>query len=357
MSRILLDGIGHTYVTDAPLEEYALKPLDLEWADGRSYALLGPSGCGKSTMLNIISGIVSPSHGRVLFGDRDVTAERTSQRNIAQVFQVPVIYTSMSVHDNLAFPLVCRGWKRDRIKKKVAEVAELLDLQTVLNRSARVLTADQKQLVSLGRGLVRDDVAALLLDEPLTVVDPQSKFGLRRKLKEIISAFELTVVYVTHDQNEAMSFADEIAVMSNGRIVQRGTPTELFRNPATEFVGFFIGSPAMNFVPAILRGGRVDLGGTLLDMQRPPAGIEGPVTLGVRPEMLSLADDETPNSVAARILRITDHGSERVVDVDSGGNVLKVKLKRGLGIPTGEVRIHLPADAIRLFRDGELLGS
>ena len=197
-----------------------MKPLSMTWADGQTYALLGPSGCGKSTMLNIISGLLRPSEGRVLFDGQDVTARDTGQRNIAQVFQVPVIYRSMSVADNLAFPLVCRKVPQAVIVKRVERIAERLGLAPMLKRPANALTADQKQLVSLGRGLVREDFSAILLDEPLTVIDPQMKFELRKILKQINEEFRLTMVLVTHDQNEAMTFAKTVIVGS-------------FRTPAT----------------------------------------------------------------------------------------------------------------------------
>ena len=181
MAEIVLENLGHSYFPDPQTEkDYALKPVNLTWQDGKTYALLGPSGCGKTTMLNIISGLVTPSHGRLLFDGKDVTQTPTTERNIAQVFQFPVIYSTKTVRQNLAFPLECRGVAPDRIKARVAEVATLLDLDYALEMPARQLTADQKQLISLGRGLVREDVSAILLDEPLTVIDPQMKFTLRR---------------------------------------------------------------------------------------------------------------------------------------------------------------------------------
>ena len=197
-------------------------------------------------MLNIMSGIVHPTRGRIPFDGVDVAATDTSNRNIAQIFQFPVIYNTMTVQENLAFPLVCRGVSGSRIKEKVNGVVETLGLTNLLRKLALKLTADQKQLISLGRGLVRDDVAAVLTDEPLTVIDPDLKFRLRRKLKEINEKYKLTLIYVTHDQNEAMTFAEQIVVMDRGKIVQVGTPRDLFEKPETTFVGYFIGSPAMN---------------------------------------------------------------------------------------------------------------
>ena len=188
MAQITLDGIGHTYRPDPKSDaDFALKPLRHVWEAGKAYALLGPSGCGKTTLLNIISGLVVPSHGRLLFDERDVTRLPTEKRNIAQVFQFPVIYDTMSVAENLAFPLRNRGIARGSIEKRVAEVAAMLDLTADLGRRARGLTADAKQKISLGRGLVRSDVSAVLFDEPLTVIDPALKWELRSKLKAVQS--------------------------------------------------------------------------------------------------------------------------------------------------------------------------
>ena len=198
--------------------------------------------------------------GTVFFNDQNITSVKTEQRNIAQVFQFPVIYNTMSVYDNLAFPLKCRKFSDSHIRAKVNEVADILNLSSVLDLGAKGLTADQKQLISLGRGLVREDVAAVLMDEPLTVIDPDLKFKLRRKLKEINSKYKTTLIYVTHDQNEAMTFAEKIIVMDSGQIVQRGSSKELFESPSTTFVAYFIGSPAMNIFNCSIENNELILG-------------------------------------------------------------------------------------------------
>src|SRR3954454_16215117 len=179
MARILLDNVAHAYgPTPRGLQDYALKPLSHVWEDGGAYALLGPSGCGKTTLLNIISGLVAPSDGQVLFDGRDVTGLSPERRNIAQVFQFPVVYDSMTVAENLAFPLRNRGVPRAEIDARVAEILAVTGLADRANAPARGLSADQKQKISLGRGLVRADVAAILFDEPLTVIDPDMKWSL-----------------------------------------------------------------------------------------------------------------------------------------------------------------------------------
>src|SRR5215207_2050786 len=249
MARIDLVDLAHSYGgNDAPIESYALKPVTMTWRQGGAYALLGPSGCGKTTLLNLISGIVTPSRGKILFDGTDITQASTQKRNIAQVFQFPVIYDTMTVGQNLAFPLKNRGVPKAEIDARVTEIARLLDLTPYLDRKATRLTADAKQKISLGRGLVRPDVAAVLFDEPLTVIDPHLKWLLRRKLKQIHQQLKLSLIYVTHDQVEALTFADKVVVMSQGEMVQIGTPEQLFETPAHRFVGHFIGSPGMNFL-------------------------------------------------------------------------------------------------------------
>jgi ABC-type nitrate/sulfonate/bicarbonate transport system ATPase subunit len=215
MAEIHLQNLAHSYSpTPTGPEDYAIREMNHVWEQGGAYALLGPSGCGKSTLLNIISGLLSPSEGHVLFDHKVVNELTPEKRNIAQVFQFPVVYDTMTVFDNLAFPLRNQGMAEAKIHSKVQEIAEVLDLQSLLSKKARNLTADEKQKVSMGRGLVRDDVSAILFDEPLTVIDPHLKWKLRRKLKQIHEQFNITMVYVTHDQLEASTFADKIPLMT-----------------------------------------------------------------------------------------------------------------------------------------------
>src|SRR5882757_6310897 len=267
MARIDLVDLAHSYNGgDADPSTYALKPLSMTWRQGGAYALLGPSGCGKTTLLNIISGIVRPSRGKILFDGADVTPLSTQKRNIAQVFQFPVIYDTMTVGQNLAFPLKNRGMPRADVDARVSEIARLLDLSSDLAHKANRLSADAKQKISLGRGLVRPDVAAILFDEPLTVIDPALKWELRSKLKALHRALDLTMIYVTHDQTEALTFADTVVVMHDGAVVQTGTPEALFERPEHTFVGYFIGSPGMNLMSARVSGSRALVDGAELQL-------------------------------------------------------------------------------------------
>ncbi len=216
-------------------------------------------------MLNLVSGLLQPSEGRILFDGRDVTDATPEARNIAQVFQFPVIYDTMTVYDNLAFPLRNRRVPEAEVDKTVKTIADMLDLGHMLKRRASGLTADGKQKISLGRGLVRSDVNVIMFDEPLTVIDPHLKWQLRSKLKELHARTKRTMIYVTHDQTEALTFADQVVVMNNGAVVQIGTPVELFERPRHTFVGHFIGSPGMNVLPCRVEGGKAIVAGQAIE--------------------------------------------------------------------------------------------
>ncbi len=349
MARIDLVDLAHTYGGDT----YALKPMTMTWRQGGAYALLGPSGCGKTTLLNIISGIVTPSHGRVLFDGNDITNASTRERNIAQVFQFPVIYDTMTVGENLAFPLKNRGLARDAIGKRVAEIAHLLDLTPFLDRKAVRLSPDAKQKISLGRGLVRSDVAAVLFDEPLTVIDPHLKWELRSKLKALHQALDLTMIYVTHDQTEALTFADTVVVMHDGAVVQSGTPEELFAKPAHTFVGYFIGSPGMNIVPAEVKGNEATIGGHTIKLNRTydlPLGAT--IEIGVRPEFVKVVAP-APGLLSAKIERIDDLGRVRFARVRIGDVKFAAKVPNGFsasdntaGLVFDPAHIHVYADSL-----------
>jgi glycerol transport system ATP-binding protein len=360
MARIELDEIAHSYLKKPKDEsDYALKRIHNEWEDGGAYALLGPSGCGKTTLLNVISGLLKPSRGRVLYAGKDVTALPPEKRNIAQVFQFPVLYDTMSVFNNLAFPLRNRGVEEGEVKKRVQEVAEILDLTPFLSKRAAGLAADAKQKISLGRGLVRSDVAAILFDEPLTVIDPHLKWNLRRKLKEVHEQLKLTLIYVTHDQVEALTFADQVMVMYEGELVQIGTPQELFENPKHKFVGYFIGSPGMNFLACNLDGNTamVDGGGIVLDDDTAALGsrAQGKLEIGIRPMHLEVHTRSVKGGMPARVKKIEDQGSFKIVSVNLAGHTLRARLAEGQAVPADEAWLRFPPQWTRLFADGRLV--
>ncbi len=357
MAEIELQNIAHSYNPEAPDKTYALNPFNMTWVDGGRYAILGPSGCGKTTMLNIMSGIVQPSEGQLLFDGTNVTRASTSERNIAQVFQFPVIYGTMTVEQNLAFPLVCRNYEKPAIAAKVQEVADALSLQSLLKKSASRLTADQKQLISLGRGLVRDDVAAVLMDEPLTVIDPDLKFRLRRQLKEINQKYRSTLIYVTHDQNEAMTFAENIIVMDAGNIVQVGSPSELFERPKTTFVGYFIGAPAMNFFKcSVADKYSMSLGSAVIKTQTDLSSVDSEnLKLGIRSEFIKILEAGAENTVAAQVQRVEDLGNHKLVTANFSGLSVKVKMKRDLSIPAETVHLQLPEANCCIYENEHLI--
>ncbi|MFP5300263.1 ABC transporter ATP-binding protein [Cobetia sp. SIMBA_158] len=375
MAEIHLKDLAHSYLTAPTADsDYAIRRMNHVWQQGGAYALLGPSGCGKSTLLNIISGLLAPSEGEVRFDDRVVNRLPPEERNIAQVFQFPVVYDTMTVFDNLAFPLRNQRQPEHKVQSRVREIAQVLELEDLLTRRASNLTADEKQKVSMGRGLVRDDVAAILFDEPLTVIDPHLKWKLRRKLKQIHEQFNITMVYVTHDQLEASTFADKIAVMYEGRIVQFGTPRELFEDPAHTFVGYFIGSPGMNLASITLESQGVRLGtgedAPLLHLPRPLlatlAERKGELKLGIRPEFVELeASDGSPAAavpdtrehwLSGQVTLVQDLGTYKVVDLDIGGGCLfKARIEEDAPLPTGRVRLRLPARWQRFYLDEHLL--
>ncbi len=326
MSRIDLD-LAHAYRPD-PKEDsdFALLPLQMTFEDGGAYALLGPSGCGKTTMLNIISGLVAPSHGNVKFDGRDMTQRSPQQRNIAQVFQFPVIYDTMTVAENLAFPLRNRKVPQAQIDKRVGEIAEMLELSGQLNQRAAGLAADTKQKISLGRGLVRPDVSAVLFDEPLTVIDPHLKWQLRRKLKQIHHDLKLTLIYVTHDQVEALTFAEQVVVMTRGRAVQVGRADALFERPQHTFVGHFIGSPGMNFLPAQAAPGALRIAGATLAFAGAQSLPDGDLKLGVRPEYVQIAAAGAAGALPAEVTQLQDIGTYLMLTASIAGQPVKARL-------------------------------
>lgn len=359
MAEITLAGVAHSYekkpVSD---DDYAVRPLDLVWEDGGAYALLGPSGCGKTTLLNIISGLITPTKGRVLYNGQDITELPPEKRNIAQVFQFPVLYDTMSVFDNLAFPLRNRGVDAAQVNSRVHEVAELLDLSADLKRRASHMPADAKQKISLGRGLVRSDVAAILFDEPLTVIDPHMKWVLRSKLKQIHQQFKLTLIYVTHDQTEALTFADQVVVMYDGGVVQVGTPQDLFEQPAHTFVGYFIGSPGMNLIPVRLEGNALVAGETPIPVD--PAllqRIDGKenLTVGIRPEFVGYSSTPQPHAVPADIQRMENLGSFQIATAQVGDQTVKAKIPENQSISPGPGWLLFPPEQTRLYQNEKIV--
>ncbi|AKZ64103.1 ABC transporter ATP-binding protein [Herbaspirillum hiltneri N3] len=361
MARIEFRNLGHAYGPNpASLQDYALQPMNMVWEDGGAYALLGPSGCGKSTLLNIISGLLVPSEGQVLFDGKDMTQMPTRERNIAQVFQFPVLYDTMSVFDNLAFPLRNRKVAESEVRARVHEIAEILELTRDLKQRASGLSADAKQKISLGRGLVRKDVAAILFDEPLTVIDPHMKWQLRQKLKQIHHQLKLTLIYVTHDQVEALTFADEVVVMTNGKVVQQGKPEALFVRPDHTFVGYFIGSPGMNFYPLQIDGDAVVIGqqrvGVDASQLQALKNASGELKLGIRPEFVELAAAGAPGAVSANVVQVQHLGTSQLLTAEFGGQIVKARLDASVKLDGGQQWLRLAKAETIFFSNDERIG-
>ena len=348
MARINLEHIRHAYgMRPTSPHDYALREVNHEWDDGGAYALLGPSGCGKTTLLNIISGLVRPSEGRILFNGQDVTQLSTEERNIAQVFQFPVVYDTMTVYDNLAFPLRNRRVPEDQVDKRVREILGMLELTDRAQKKARGLTADLKQKISLGRGLVRADVNAILFDEPLTVIDPHMKWVLRSQLKRLHRQSGFTMVYVTHDQTEALTFASKVVVMYEGEIVQIGAPEELFERPSHTFVGYFIGSPGMNVIPTTLDGASMRLGAYSAPLPVAPRLRGKPkLEMGVRPEYVRIGAQGIP----AKITRVEDAGRFRIVRAMVQGHSITAISPEGDELPA-DPHITFDPKGVHLYAD------
>jgi glycerol transport system ATP-binding protein len=355
MAQITLKNLAHSYFPNPKSDDdFALKEMDHVWDDGGAYALLGSSGCGKSTLLNIISGLLRPSQGRVLFGDRDVTDAATAERNIAQVFQFPVVYDTMTVRENLAFPLRNRGMDAAYIAARVQAIAKMIGMEDNLKRKAQGLTADAKQKISLGRGMVREDVNAILFDEPLTVIDPHMKWELRTQLKQLHQEFRHTMIYVTHDQTEALTFADKVVVMYDGRVVQMGTPEELFETPAHTFVGYFIGSPGMNLLDAKIDGNRAHLQGAEVSLGAAYGPIKGRTQIGIRPEYAVLTAGE---GLPVVIKRVEDVGRHRLVRAETMGQPLNIIAPEGMSIGTDLTHVSFAPQKINVFADDWRVGG
>jgi len=357
MAQITLSNLRHSYSPDPKDDaDYALKKIDLTWEDGGAYALLGPSGCGKSTLLNIISGLLVPSEGRILFDDQDVTDLPPAKRNIAQVFQFPVIYDTMTVYDNLAFPLRNRGRDEETVKNRVMAIAEMLEVTDMLRTRAANLSPDNKQKISMGRGLVRQDVNVVMFDEPLTVIDPHLKWKLRSKLKELHQRVKATMIYVTHDQTEALTFADQVVVMQDGEIVQIGTPVELFERPAHTFVGHFIGSPGMNVLPCDVKDGGAFFGGDLINLEGPLNNVgNGKAEIGIRPEFVGVSSNG--HGLSAHVRKVADIGRHKVVEAIAHDKRIHAILEGEAPNAGDQVSLEFKQSQTRLYKDGWLAST
>lgn len=299
--------------------------IDAEIADGEFVVLVGPSGCGKSTLLRMIAGLEEISGGAISIGDRVVNDLPPKSRDISMVFQNYALYPHMTVEENMAFSLTLAGANKEEKRKKVREAAEILGLVPLLDRKPKALSGGQRQRVAMGRSIVRNP-QVFLFDEPLSNLDAKLRVQMRGEIKSLHRRLRTTMIYVTHDQIEAMTMADRIVVMQSGIIEQVGTPLELYDRPANAFVAQFIGSPAMNLFSTVVRGTELALeGGGVISMPAPAGTREGQkILVGKRPEEIDVG---TSTGLQATVENIEPTGSETFVELSVDGTMISVVLR------------------------------
>jgi len=324
-----------------------LRDLDLQIEPGEFLVLLGPSGCGKSTLLHSIAGLIDLSGGAIEIGGRDMSHADPSERGIGMVFQSYALYPTMSVEKNMSFGLKIAGTPKAEIQRRVRRTAEMLQLDALLDRKPSQLSGGQRQRVAIGRALVRE-AGVYLFDEPLSNLDAKLRAELRRELKLLHQTLGSTMVYVTHDQAEAMTLATRIVVMQGGRIQQIGTPAEVYDRPANRFVAGFLGSPSMNFVDGSVDAqGRFSAGALNMAL---PTTKQGAVTLAARPEHLHI-DDNGPMS--GTVTLVEPMGNHQVVWIDCGGQALSLIEHDARPLASGQtVRFTIDAARVSLFDQG-----
>ena len=377
MAAVDLAGITKVFGSDVT----ALKGIDLAVGDGELVVLLGPSGCGKSTLLRIVAGLETPTEGTVSIGGRVVNDVPGKRRDVAMVFQNYALYPQMTVAENMAFPLRSRKQPKDLIKTRVAEVAELLEIDELLGRKPAELSGGQQQRVAMARALVRRP-AVLLMDEPLSNLDARLRDQTRKEIRRLQRAAGVTTIYVTHDQTEALTLADRVVVIRLGEIQQAATPNELYQRPSNAFVASFVGSPPRSLVPGTLRDGVLTVGDSVLHLPTPsPGATESPesaeaageVTVAIRPEAASLLDPSIQRSsdrlqIEVEVDLSEPLGSETLLEVApiaagvpdssslirakvSGANAPEVGALLLLSVPTAGIEIFAKRDGRLIWRE------
>jgi multiple sugar transport system ATP-binding protein len=359
MARIRLEGVTKAFGTVVAVDAVT---LDIE--DGEFFALLGPSGCGKTTTLRLIAGLERPTRGRIFIGERDVTELPPQARDVAMVFQDYALYPHMTVLENIGYPLKVRRYAKPEIHRRVREVAEVLQIADLLDRRPGQLSGGQQQRAAVARALVYHP-QAFLFDEPLSNLDAKLRLEARSFLKHLQKSLGITTVYVTHDQAEAMALADRIGVMDRGRLLQVGTPLEIYRRPRNTFVATFIGSPPMNLLSGrlhlaesalILTDGQALSVADRVEALRQAFREGERVWLGVRPEHLALAEGPGPTHLSARVYAVEPLGVETLVtvQVDEERLILRLSVDEP-PVLREQVWVRIPLERALFFREsGEL---
>ena len=349
MASVTLENVSKVY----PGGVEAVKGISLAIPDGAFTVLLGPSGCGKSTLLRMIAGLETISDGTISIGGRNVNQVEPADRDIAMVFQNYALYPHMSVYNNMAYGLRNRKMPKDEIDRRVRHAAQLLAIEEFLDRKPRALSGGQRQRVAMGRAIVREP-QAFLFDEPLSNLDAKLRVQMRLEIRRLHNRLKATSIFVTHDQVEAMTLADQVVVMNKGTIEQVGAPTDVYRRPATRFVATFIGSPAMNLVKGrVAAPGRVEIAGagTLdYDAKAFEAAAGREIEIGVRPEDVVIADTANGSGVALNSEFAEELGANRLLHGSVAGTSFVVSVPSSDdAAPTGGVRFSAPVDKVHLF--------
>ena len=332
----------------------AVAESDLTINDGEFFVLLGPSGCGKTTTLRMIAGLEIPTSGKILLDKEDVTFLRASQRDIAFVFQLFALYPHMNVRKNLAFPLKMQKFSKQEIESRINEVAKLLRIEHIINSKVSGLAGGDRQRVALGRAIVRRP-KAFLMDEPLGTLDAEFRELMCLELRKLLNNINATTVYVTHDQLEAMSMGDRIAVMNEGKIIQSGPPKEIYSKPKSKFVGSFIGSPAMNFIPINegIKSGQqnVKIGNIEFAIPKQYQDTNSKNNhLGIRPEKMYLSDDQ---GIEGEVYGSEYLGSRKILTIQSFFGNFKIRVSNDLNANLGSnVKVNFESKSAIIF-DGD----
>lgn len=342
----------------------ALKELNMTFRAGTVTCLLGPSGCGKTTLMRIIAGLETPTTGDVKFGNESVLNQSTRQRNIGMVFQYPVVYRGINVRQNIELPLLeDKSLSKAERDRRIDEVLDILEMRDAAKKEINELDNGTRQKVACAREVARQP-KIILFDEPITNVDINSKLQLKRALKELFTRLKQTIIYVTHDQTEAMTLADQIALMNEGEIAQMASPRELYNKPNDAFAGFFLGNPGMNFFEGLLANASLAEAGSsknvLLPLFSRPLALTGSVmvkdlTIGIRPEFVRISATPLANSVKASVTgKAIVTGGQYLVSLKVGNIAFKSKTDGATGRALGdETWVELPLEHIRLFgKDG-----
>jgi multiple sugar transport system ATP-binding protein len=343
MASVTFDHVVKRYTADITV----VKDFNVEIKDKEFMVLVGPSGCGKSTALRMLAGLEEISEGEIRIGDRVINDVAAKDRDIAMVFQSYALYPHMTVYDNMAFPLQMQGMKKPDIDKRVRNASQILGLENFLERKPRALSGGQRQRVALGRAIVRSP-KVFLLDEPLSNLDAKLRGQTRIELQKLHRDLQTTFIYVTHDQVEAMTMGDRIAIMNGGILQQVGTPGDIYDHPANLFVASFIGSPTMNFVPANVQDGSAKASGFEVKLPRPVSATKG--TLGFRPEAVTDRVSDGAPTMEMKVDVVERLGSDQFLYGQVGGDQVTARVDPRLSVQPGDkIRLGLDTRGLHFF--------